>query len=207
MGVYKPKKKGEKGKEGKDGKTWYILYYCDGQRIREAIGPSKSEARAALLARKADILRGEYKFKREKRIQFEDFTEEYLKYAKANKKSWRRDETSLKSLKPFFKGMTLSRISPKMIEEYKQKRLEDNKQNQKQLEKGSPATVNRELALLKFMFSLAIKWEYVDKNPVKGVKFLQEQRYDMRILKKEETPKLLNALSNHLKPIVLYTAS
>ena len=36
------------------GKTWCILYYQEGRRIREAVGPSKRAAEQALAARKAD---------------------------------------------------------------------------------------------------------------------------------------------------------
>ncbi len=46
----------------------------------------------ALAAVKADILRGEYRFKSESKIRFEDFGERYLEYGKMNKKkSWIRD--------------------------------------------------------------------------------------------------------------------
>lgn len=47
-----------------------------------------------------------------------------------------------------------------MIEKYKAKRLE----------KVKPATVNRELATLKNMFTMAIKWGYIKTNPAKEVK-------------------------------------
>ena len=48
MGIYK--------KQGKDHKeTWYIDYYADGKRLREAVG-SKTAAQNALAARQADIL-------------------------------------------------------------------------------------------------------------------------------------------------------
>ena len=107
----------------KIGEKWYIDYYYEGHRIKRAVG-SKKDAENALAAVKADILRGEYRFKRKRRIWFEDFSEEFLEYSKVNKRSWTRDETSLKHLKLHFENFLLSRITPQHVEQYKRKRLE-----------------------------------------------------------------------------------
>lgn len=181
MGVYKVKD------------TWYIDFYADGRRVREAVGPIKTEAKAVLEVRKGEIRTGKFHLKEEKRILFEKFADEYMEYAKANKKSWGRDEISLKHLIPHFKGMSLSKINPKHIEDYKRKRLDRVK----------PATINRELTLLKFMFSLAKKWKYASENPVKEIKFFQERQYLMRILNKEEIKRLITVASNPLKAIII----
>lgn len=180
MAIYKVKDK------------YYIDFYADGRRTRKAIG-SKRDAENALTAVKADILRGEFRFKRETRKRFEDFAGEYLEYAKANKRSWARDEITLKHLKSFFKEKLLSKITPKDIEDYKRERLE----------KVKPPTINRELAILKFMFNLARRWKYTDENPVKEVKFFQERQLAIRTLNKEEAVMLIKAASEHLKPIII----
>ena len=185
MGVYKV------------GNIWYIDYYADGRRIREAVGEKKSEARAALEARKGEIRTGKFHLKNEKRILFEKFADEYIKYAKANKRSWERDNVILKHLKPFFKGISLSKINPKYIEDYKRERLE----------KVKPATIDRELALLKFMFSLAIKWKCTNENPVKEVKFFNLRRKMERILDHKEAKQLLDAANERLKSILIVALS
>lgn len=46
------------------GNKWYVDLYVDGRRKRKAIG-SRKEAENALTAIKADVLRGELKFKGE----------------------------------------------------------------------------------------------------------------------------------------------
>lgn len=144
----------------KRGDKWYADYYYEGRRRRKAVG-SKKDAENALVASKADILRGDYRFKRERKIKFEDFADEYLeKYSKVNKKSWKSDQTSLNQLIPFFKGMKLNKITPRHIEEYKKIRIE----------KVKPSSINRELACLKTLFSIANKWKLVDENPAKEVK-------------------------------------
>lgn len=179
MGVYKI------------GKKWYIDLYNEGRRVRKVVG-SKKDAVNAITVVKADILRGEYKLKRERKIRFDDFAKEYLEYAKVNKKSWRRDETSLKNLMNHFKGMHLLKITPRHIEDYKRERVKQVK----------PATVNRELALFKFMFSLARKWKLVDENPVKEVKFFQEQKIEMHILDIKKINQLLEASGEYLNAII-----
>lgn len=181
MGIYKV------------GNTYYIDYYCEGRRVREPASKRKAEAKEMLEARKTDIKRGEFQLPGKRKIKFEDFAEEYMEYAKTNKRSWIRDEMVLRHLIPYFKGIPLSKINPKQIENYKQMRLEQVK----------PATINRELALFKFMFSLAKKWKYANENPVKEVKFLHERQLITRILNKEEAMKLIAVAGDRLKPVIM----
>lgn len=158
------------------GQSWYIDFTHDGRRIRKKVG-SKKDAENALAAVKADILRGEFRFTKDRKILFKDFAKEYLEYAKVNKRSWRRDDVILENnLKPFFGDMLLSKIGPRHIEEYKRMRLE----------KVKPGTVNRELTCLKHMFTVAERFgRFEGKNPAKQVRFLQYRQYVMKILSRE----------------------
>jgi integrase len=106
--------------------------------------------------------------------------------------------------------MLLSKITPWHIEEYKKKRLEGEIKlppepgSKKRTDwKVKPATINRELACLKHMFSLAIKWKMADENPVKEVQLFQEQQIEMRILARDEIDRLVANASPRLKPILL----
>ena len=49
-----------------------------------------------------------------------------------------------------------------------------------------PASVNRELALLKHMFTKAIEWGRVKENPAKKVKLLKGEVKRVRFLMPEE---------------------
>ncbi len=174
-------------------KTLSLKLLFEGRRLRKAVG-SKKDAENALAAVKADILRGEYRWKKERKIHFEDFAEEYLDNAKANRKrSWTRDEYSLKNLLPHFGDMLISKISFRHIEAYKKIRIDQVK----------PATINRELACLKHIFNIAIKLKVVDENPVKGIKFYKEQQIEMKILDDDEMKQLVEAASDSLKPIIV----
>lgn len=174
--------------------SWYMDFTHQGRRIRRKISGArtKAQAQAALVAVQSDIFRGEFNFKNEKPIIFEAFAKEYLKYAKTNKKSWRSDQTSLNHLIPNFKGIPLNKITPKLIEQYKAKRVETM----------APASVNRELACLKYMYTLAIRWDYVDENPVKKVNLFRERKIEMQIMDREEVDRLLEHSPDYLKPII-----
>ncbi|OGP62750.1 MAG: hypothetical protein A2170_10055 [Deltaproteobacteria bacterium RBG_13_53_10] len=193
------------------GNKWYVDLYVDGRRRRKAIG-SRKEAENAQTAIKADVLRGEFKFKRESKVQFEAFAQNYLNHCKTNKKkSWQRDENSIQFLEVHFGGMLLSKITPLDIEDYKTKRIngeiklkpKPNASRSRTDWKVQPATINRELACLKHMFSLAKKWKMADENPVKEVQFFQERQIEMKILSQEEIGRLLDYTSPRLKPIVI----
>ncbi len=182
MGVYKAKD------------TWYIDFYADGRRRRKVVG-SRRDAENALAAIKADILREEYRFKKDRKIRFEDFAKEYLDYAKINKRSWLRDECSLKRLLPHLGDLLLSKIAPHHIEKYKKSRLDDG---------INPSTINRELACLKHMFTIAERLgKFEGKNPVKEVNFLQERKRVMKILDRDEIGRLVYAATAPIKPIII----
>jgi hypothetical protein len=97
-----------------------------------------------------------------------------MEYAKANKRSWLRDEQLLKPWKASFRAERyLADITPPEIEGYKLHR-------RKQM---SGATVNRELALLKHMFNLAINWDlHIGSNSLSKGEILSGGKYRLSSL-------------------------
>jgi integrase len=65
-----------------------------------------------------------------------------------------------------------------------------------------PATVNRELSLLKHMFSKAVEWSKVRDNPTRRVKLLKGEVQRVRFLMPDEIQMLLSNCPDHIKPIV-----
>ena len=63
-------------------------------------------------------------------------------------------------------------------------------------------TCNRELALLKHMYTLAIEWEKVEENPAKRVKLFKGETKRLRYLMPDEVHRLLSRCADHLRPIV-----
>ena len=174
--------------------SWYIDYYVEGGRKREAIGPNKKMAEHALAKRKLQIAENRYlDIAKMSKVTFEQLSRNYLQYAKADKLSWGRDERSIRLLSKKFAGMKLSLITPLAIEEYKNERRQS----------VAPATVNRELACLKHMFTKAIHWDMTSINPVKLVKLFREDNARTRYLSLDEIDKLLSSISERVKPMVI----
>ena len=175
---------------------WWISYYDQHRsRIQESSHSSiKRDAERLYALRKSEVLRGVYR--QPVRISLEEFESRYMEYAKANKRSWLRDQQMLVHLKEFFRAeRQLADIMPPDIEGYKLHR-------RKQV---SGATVNRELALLKRMFNLAIDWDlYLSSNPLRKVKFFKEVNTGFRVLSLEEESKLLANATPAIQDIVLY---
>jgi len=184
-------------KSGKE--RWYIYYRIDGERVREVVrnAQSRADALKVLQVKVADAFRGKHGFKKEeKKIKFKDFADEYIEnYAKVNKRSWKDDEYCLDRLKRFFESLYLHDVSSYDIEKFKLEILNSGL---------SKARVNRYLALLKKMFNLAIDWNYLKENPLRRVKLFSERdNLKERILSPEEEEKLLEASSEHLRPIII----
>jgi len=101
---------------------------------------------------------------------------------------------SMRALTRVFAGKTLQEITPKLIEEYKESRKKAGR---------SGVTINRELACLKHMFTMAITWGRASSNPVKEVKLYRENNGKIRFLTEEEETRLIAHCSPVLKPIVI----
>jgi integrase len=174
--------------------NYYIDYYVEGRRVRERIGPNKRQAERALAVRRGEVLQGRLKIAdREPSPRLADFAPQYLAYSEANKRSARRDRFLLKQLLASFGQKRLKEISPWLIEQHKARRRRE----------VAPASVNRELACLKHLFSLAIQWGKAQGNPVKAVKFFREDNQVERILTSDEEARLLGAANARLRPVLI----
>ena len=202
MSVYKRKYRNRKSGKIVESKNWYISYYFEGKKITESVSPNKRVAEDALKSVTGDIAKDKYRLRRDtKSPKFEDYAEVYLEYSKANKRSYEADITMFKALSAFFKGYKLSKMTPFLIEKYK---IERGKKVARMSKKPiAKATINRELAILKAMFSMAIRDGESDTNPVKAVKFFKEDNQKERILTSEEIQRLLAECNGHIKPIVI----
>ncbi len=186
------------------GNRWYIDYYLpDGRRKREVVGHvnkiTRFLAEKALKARIGEIVQGKFNLEMAtKPVMFNRLVENYLKYAKDNHRSYKRDISISKVLLKFFSKMPLATITSWHVEKFKSRRKEEGK---------SLSTVNRELTVLKRVFNLGIEWKLTTHNPVKGVRFFKIPLGKLRVLSEEEFHKLFNSASPHLKPILIIAIS
>lgn len=183
MSVYK-----RRYKDGTLSKDWWINYRIHGKQYKRKIGPNKKLAEQILHDIELKALRGEYLGIHEaKKITFADFLREYLAWARVNKgaKTYELNRFCGDRLREAFTA-SLAGLMAKQVEDYKVLRRQTVK----------PATVNRELAMLKHMCTKALEWGYLKVNPLKSVKFLKEPPGRLRYLTQDEMDALLAACSH-----------
>lgn len=186
MRIYQRKAKG----------VWYIDYSFNGRRVRKKVGTSRKMAELALNETELKIVKKKFLGINEpKRMIFDKLCEEYLQFSKANKRplSHLRDITSVKSLNQSFGNMLITDITAQDLELHKNRRHDEVK----------PATTNREISCIKHMFTKAIHWDYLRKNPLRSVKKFREPPGRVRYLKENEIAKLLYCCAEHIKPVVI----
>jgi integrase len=174
---------------------WIDFYDQNRKRIQESSqSPHRRDAESLYTLRKSEALRGIYK--QPVKISLGEFGERYMEHAKANKRSWLRDEQMLNHLCAYFgKERPLAEVTPMEIEGYKLQRRG----------KVADSTVNRELALLKRMFNLAITWDlFLGLNPVRKVKFFREFNTGLRVLSPQEEEKLLQNAIPYLQDLIRF---
>jgi integrase len=141
----------------------------------------------------------------------EDFLEWSRQHHQAHPLTYKRYKTSSVALLEYFGGVNLDAITPEDVEKFKTRRSKQSKTitrgprgkkiKVKTTDIVRPATVNRELACLKAVFNHVIKGNDDLKNPVRKVKFLDEDNEQMRVLTPEEEKKYLGECSQPLKDV------
>lgn len=190
----------------KNGRKFFHLRYRYNNRKRViAIGeyPAVSIADARqraneyknMLSRGIDPLLE--KNKQSDSITFEDFVlQEYIPFAKVNKKSWKDDSNKFENdMKKAFGKLPLSAITTRDIQLYQTKIKT----------RTSSGTSNRHYSLLSRMFNLAIEWGFLEKNPCKGVKKQKEAGGKERYLSKDELKRFLQALDEVEQNVSAYS--
>jgi len=179
------------------GKSWYYDFVHKGRRHIGSFGPvSRTVAKEELARKKAEVVEERLNpAKARKSPRFDVFAEEYLKWAKTN----RRPETyrHLASLVPrfvtFFGQKKLSDLTPWHLEQYKKHRREAGRQ---------PSTINAELAALNALLRRAQTWGKLADHPGKEVKPLRAPAKEARFLTPEEETQILAVSSPALRRVV-----
>lgn len=139
-----------------------------------------------------------------KEILFSDFVDEnFLPFSKLNNKSYDRDLRMSKIFCEIFAGKTLKEIKASDVEKFKLNHSTSVSRYNKIL---APATVNRELAILSKIFSLAVKDEILFYNPCDRVDRLKANNQRIRYLTEDEEKRLVEKLKDNelTKNIVIF---
>lgn len=178
--------------------SWGIDYTDEKGKRRQQIvkgALNRGQAVQVLIEKAKHVFNTHYGLPEPKRINFSDFCELYMQTHGRMKASGNTDEYRLRRLKVYFKNVDIAEVKPMMVQGYVAERLEEN---------ISKRTINRELALLKKFFNLAIGEGYLTENPVKKVKFFSKRdNVRDRILTEDEERRLLSAAPAHLRPVII----
>ncbi len=196
-----------RNKEGKPSGPWFVRYPIerdlDGKIVyaREKVG-DKTAAKSFLANKIAEFeMRERTGSQYAKDLAFSQLIDWYLEQPGPRAKfSYKDDVQRSGVLRRHFGNLKASKILPSDIERFQQKRL---KETSRRGIPTRPATINREFALMRRAFNLAIRDELVLRNPCKGIPMLPEQNKRDRTLSSEEYRKLFEELHEPIRSIVL----
>lgn len=188
----------------KRGSRFHYDFRIRTQRYRGAIPEARTKAEAERAEVKIKTWIYERKFgKISASKNFAEFVNgTYLPWARANKRSSRDDELHANVFCRYFGKKALNEIDQQMIEDFKVKRM---KSITRYGRPRKPASVNRELAILSGIFTMAVDYEEVAQNPCRKVESLPENNQRTRHLSFDEEGKLFAQLKGdreHLRTLV-----
>lgn len=183
----------------KRGQVWWMRFNYNGQQIRRPTETTdKKVAEKIYYKVMTQIAEGKWLDVDEGRTRtFDELAEKYEAQVFKDLRSYESGKGYLKQLKDFFGPYALSRITPALIDDFKQMRKATG---------VKPATINRQLNILRRMLNLARKrWEWVKEVPVIEME-PKADRKRIRHLPFDEYHKLLECCDESLMDIVIVAA-
>jgi len=185
----------------KRGDVYYIDYRINGKRYRKIIGKSKKIAELALKDIEVKIAKNEIGFI-DKAYLIKKLFNDFIEYSKVNHSpgTFQRYKEITENFQSFLNETQpditkLSHLNAPLFEKYKSYRKD----------KIKSITINHEIRVLRTIFNMGIKWEYLQSNPTKDVPFIKINNDKVpRFLSLEECEKLLKMCGEKLYP-VFYT--
>ena len=166
------KRKDRRGRE-----VFYIDYTVLGVRKRERVGYDKRQAEDALESRKTDIRRRKFDgILPDPTCRLEEIWKRYLPHSRTTKSAKQVDrEINIynKHLIPAFGSTPLNKITKEQVEAYQARRRDEG---------IAPATVNKELQLLKNVTKKALEWGRIRTNQIATVRPLKTPQGRVRYL-------------------------
>lgn len=182
----------------KRGKVYWLEFSFQGKRYREPAGHNYELARRTLTKRRAEVESGVLLHRR-KRTTLRAWAERYRAWARDRKRSWKRDEVSLVHLLRHLGDQHLDDITAAVVEDYQAARRSETSRFGRP---PTPATINREVACLKKMLSLAVRDRVLAVHPARGASMLKEHNERDRVISPEELGRILVQDPAWLRPIV-----
>ncbi len=123
--------------------------------------------------------------------------DEYLEFKRAKgKRSVRHDEYRLKKINAWFGADTpITEVTAQRIAQYDRARVTEKSRRKRPV---MPATVNRELSILRHLLRLCEEWGYIEKVP--RIRLAPEPEGRLRFLAEDEIVRLLAACERSRNP-------
>jgi integrase len=180
----------------KRGDIWWIRYSRNGQRFAESARTRKrAEAAELLKLREGDIAKGLKVSPKMNRLRFEDAAQDIVaEYTINGRSTLAHVVRRLKlHLTPFFGYRRMAEITTADVRAFTQSRLKVGAAN---------AEINRELAVLKRMYSLAIKGKRLHSDGRPDIPMLAEHNVRRGFFERAQFDAIKRHLSPALQPLV-----
>lgn len=180
----------------KGSKQWQMGVTANGRQVcKSAHTTNKSRAKKLLAQWETEVFEGRYRLIKSNAPVFGDYADQYL-LTVPNIKTRLRYSSSINNLKTRFGKLRLPLIGPDLIEEFKDARL---------AEKVAPATINRDLAVLRRMLKIAERKRLIARTPFVEVEFFEERsmRRKPHIVTYEEEEKIMAVACPYIKALVV----
>ena len=151
--------------------TWYLRYKRQGKTAYDRLGTLKeltlTQARKLANVRKVEHAQAAKQVAEQAfaigEMSLDTFmVDHYFPYAKIHKRSWMRDDQLYRiRIKGKFGDARLSAITRYQVQQFQNELAEMDL---------SPASQDHHIKLLRRVFNLAVQWEFLEKNVLKGIR-------------------------------------
>jgi hypothetical protein len=177
----------------KDSRFWWIgLVRSDGRRVCQSTGCiNRTDAESYVVRLKNEAIEA----KQQGVLGIFVWQQAIMRYLEefADKRSHSNDKDHLKKLDPYLRSLKLDAIDMTVLQPFiRDRKVKDGVSN---------ATINRALEVVRGILNVAHQdWRWLKGVP--KIRMLKEPRRRVRFLRSEEADRLIEALPEHMKPIV-----
>jgi len=183
--------------------TYFLRFKRDGTTAYERLGTVKelslSQARKLANERKVEHAKVARLPPPEKPVLCEMImdtfmADHYFPHAKLHKRSWVRDDQLFRiRIKPKFGDSRLCDITRYQVQQF---------QNELSKSGLSPASQDHHIKLIRHALNLAVEWEFIERNVLKGVKLLNVENQLHDVATDEQLQRLVEILrTDHNRPV------
>lgn len=158
-------------------------------RRRYETFPDLETAKKALAIRRAEAARRKLGLEHSQ-FRFDQLLDRYVEFLRTNGRTnfdlwWSRNGYRLKKLGEAFRTLRLEEITPRRVEEYRQREIGGGR---------TPEAVRRDLVLLKGLLTKAVAWGLIHENPLASLRLRSPLRRETVLPSPEEIERVIAQL-------------